>query len=83
MKNKVNIVLLIIIIVILTLLFAQYLGINWSEKIIFKSCQTEGIDYDSFGSYCLAVVLQRQTLTTRMKIEVADEFSLTKRVNHN
>ncbi len=59
--------------ILLFLVVTQMIGISWSQKVLFKSVQPIGINYNSFDPYCLLVVKEQETLRTRLKIKIVND----------
>ncbi len=55
-------------------IFSQLVGISWSKKEIFRSCQPNEINYQSSDPYCLSTIKQRQTLGSIYFIWVAKKI---------
>ena len=55
------------------IILLQLLKINWSNEKVFTSCQPSEIKYNSFDPYCLYVIKQQQTLTSKYIIFVGRE----------
>ena len=56
-----------------TLIFSQIFSVHWYQKVLFKSCQPEQINYDSWGPYCLTVVKQKKTIGSDYFLRVTIE----------
>jgi hypothetical protein len=52
-------------------LLAERIGLTWSEKELFTQTQPEGMVYDAFGPYAVAVLKRRHTVTTEYAIRIA------------
>ena len=65
--------LAVFILSIIAIIFTQLIGISWSDEKVFTSCQPSEIKYNSFDPYCLYVIKQQQTLTSKYIIFVGKE----------
>src|SRR5690606_11411217 len=68
-----RIVIALIFFLLISLLFTQLLGVSWSHKKVFTSCQPVSITYNSYDPYCLYVMKQQQTLTSKYIIFIGKE----------
>ncbi len=59
--------------ILLFIIVIQILGISYSSKEIFKSCQPTNIDYKSFGPYCLWINIEKQPLSSKLVLVIAKE----------
>ena len=52
-------------------ILAQLIGFSWSRTEIYKSCQPESVDYQSWDPYCLWVYTEQETLGTKPLVVIA------------
>lgn len=55
------------------IIFTQLLGIIWSNEKLFTSCQPSEINYSSYGPYCLYIIKEQQTLSSKHIIFIGKE----------
>lgn len=58
------------------MIVTQLIGLTWSEKILFKSCQSVEVNYNSFDPYCLMITKEQKTLGSRLMIKVINKALL-------
>ncbi len=58
------------------MIITQLIGFTWSEKALFKSCQSTEINYNSFDPYCLIITKEQKTLGGRLMIKVINKTLL-------
>ncbi len=66
-------VISIIIGLLLAIVIFEKLGIKYSNKELFKSCQPSNIDYQSYGPYCLYIVKENQVLSSNLVLKIAKQ----------
>lgn len=73
--KKIIIIESIILLSIVMLIFTHLLGISWSKKVLFTSCQPPEIQYKSYDPYCLSILELQLTFDSKYIISIAKKIA--------
>jgi len=59
------------IIIFLSVIITQAEGVSWSNVTIFKSLQGDYVKYNASDPYCLSIIKQKQSLSSKYIIMVS------------